>query len=351
VLADVIRRQAGACAELGSPMYADLLARVADDLEAGGPAADVLAGHGDDPFGDATALRLMGAVHRLVLLREVPGLAVHYPSVGGTFAGGDQAWEALRRVLAERCDDLRPLLGQPPQTNEVGRSAALVGALLHLVTQHPLPVRLFEIGASAGLNLRADRFRYRSADGRSWGPDGSPVVIDNAWVGTPPPDVPAEQVRVVERAGCDVHPVDPTSTEGRLLLTSYVWADQIPRLERLRGAFRVAADVPAVVTRAGAAQLLAGIELRAGTVTVVWHSIMWQYVGAAERAEAEGRMAALGASASVEAPFARLTLEPRRQPGEPDEVVAVTLQAWPGGAERVLGTAPAHGPPVTWRSG
>jgi hypothetical protein len=144
--------------------------------------------------------------------------------------------------------------------------------------------------------------------------------------------------------------VDPTSTEGRLTLTSYVWADQIPRLERLRGAFRVAADVPAVVTPAGAAQFLAGIEPRAGTVTVVWHSIMWQYVGAAERAEAEARLDVLGAAATPAAPFARVALEPRQREGGETQEFVVTLQAWPGGVERVLGTACAHGPPVTWQT-
>ncbi len=68
-LVAAFRRQADACAELDSPMYADLLHRTAADLEAGGPVCTVLAGHEDDPGPSAIALRLLGSVHRLVLER------------------------------------------------------------------------------------------------------------------------------------------------------------------------------------------------------------------------------------------------------------------------------------------
>ena len=63
-----LRTQAEACGELGSPMYAELLAALADDAEAGGPTARVLEGHEDDPGPSALALRLVGSV------RSVSGL-------------------------------------------------------------------------------------------------------------------------------------------------------------------------------------------------------------------------------------------------------------------------------------
>ena len=131
----------------------------------------------------------------------------------------------------------------PPQTNEVGRAAALIGGLLHLVADNDdRPLRLVEIGASAGLNLRADRFRVELADGRSVGPAGSPVVLRDPWQGPLPPLRP--RLVVVERLGCDVAPLDPATTEGRLRLTSYVWPDQLERLDRLRGALQLAARGP-----------------------------------------------------------------------------------------------------------
>ncbi len=72
---------------------------------------------------------------------------------------------AVLDLLDERRDEVRAWLDRPPQTNEVGRSAALLGGLLHLPDELRLPVRLVEVGASAGLNLLADRFAVLDADG------------------------------------------------------------------------------------------------------------------------------------------------------------------------------------------
>ena len=341
----LVREQAEACAVLGSPLYEYLLQRLADDIEAGGPAYDVLRGHEDDPGPSALALRLMGGVHRLVLERRAPALALTYPSVGGT-GDPDAAWAALRPVLSEFAEELRAGLAQPPQTNEVGRSAALIGGLLHLTADHDRPLRLVEIGASAGLNLRADLFRVELADGRSVGPAESPVVLRDPWRGPPLPL--RARLKVVERLGCDMAPLDPTTTEGRLRLMSYVWPDQLSRLERLRGALELARDVPATVVAAGAGDFLDRVELREGSTTVVWHSVMWQYLDQAERTRADARLAELGSQASGRAGFAHLALEPRRRsPGAAHEFLVV-LQSWPGGEERLLGSAAPHGIPTTW---
>ena len=246
-LALLVREQADGCGQLGSPLYATLLTRLADDVLAGGPGAAVLAGHEGDPGPSALALRLMGGVHRLVLERKAAELALYYPSVGGR-ADAEAAWPVLRSVLEEHRDELRSGLGQPPQTNEVGRSSALIGGLLHIAARAhgaDRPVRLFELGASAGLNLRADLFRVDLGDGRGVGPADSTVVLTDPWHGPLPPLGPA--IEVVERAGCDVSPLDPTTTAGRLRLTSYLWPDQLDRLARLRGALELAAQLPATV--------------------------------------------------------------------------------------------------------
>lgn len=340
-----IRKQGEGCANLGSPLYAELLRRLADDVESGGPGAEVLDGHEEDPGPSALALRLMGAVHRLVLEGSAPGLAVHYPSVGGD---GDPAgaWTALRAVLGRHKDELRGLLDQPPQTNEVGRAAALIGGLAHVVDRWPHPVRLFEIGASAGLNLRADHFRVELTDGRGFGPPDSPVVLRDAWRGRIPPL--GGRVDVVERAGCDTAPLDPTTADGRLRLTSYVWPDQIARLERLRGALDVAARVPATVDQRPAAEFVDRIELVPGATTVLWHSVMWQYLDRAEQAAVAARLDALGATATDESPLAHLALEPRRRTPDSDHEFLLVMRTWPAGEERILCTAAGHGPPIVW---
>ena len=144
-LPELLRRQAQGCRELGSPLYEALLSLVADDVEAGGEFARVFAGHEDDRARSAVGLRLMGAVHRLVLQRRAPALAVHYPSMGGT--PGEGVWGAFRATALQHESEVRELLLLPPQTNEVGRAAALVGGLMLIAERTGLPIRLLEIGA------------------------------------------------------------------------------------------------------------------------------------------------------------------------------------------------------------
>src|SRR5262245_31915648 len=206
----LIRDQAEACAQLGSPMYAELLGRLADDLEAEGPTARVLRGHEDDPGPSGLALRLAGSIHRLVLDGAAAELEPFYPSTGGTWSSAGV--EAVLDFLDRGGDVVRPLLDQAPQTNEVGRSAALLGGVLRSLAGRAVPVRLFEIGASGGLNLFADRFRYVGDAGLAWGDPESPVRLEGAWQGAP---LPLGDVTVVERGGCDVSPVDVTTDDGR----------------------------------------------------------------------------------------------------------------------------------------
>lgn len=344
-LVETFQQQAVACERLGSPLYADLLRRVVDDYELGGVSTEVLAGHEQDPGPSGLALRLLGSVHRLVLSGQAPELAAFYPSVGGEW-DPVLGWEAFEQVLAARGAEVRALLGQPPQTNEVGRSTALYGGLLRLAEAVPLPVRLFEIGSSAGLNLRADHFRYNLGDGRGFGPVDSPVQFDRAWSGRPIEPVPPP--RIVERVGSDIAPVNPLSTEGALTLTSYVWPDMTDRLQRLNGALVIAREVPADLRRQDAVSFLRALETSEGHLTVIWHSVMWQYLPAADRVAGDDLIAALGDRATRSAPLARLFLEPTRRTPEAQHEFLIVLQVWPGGVRRILGTAAPHGVPAHW---
>ena len=342
-VAAALRRQALSCERLGSRMYADLMHRAAGDPR---PVADALGDLAGAPHGSAVVLRLFGAVHRLVLSRRAPELAGHFPSVGGRYQG-ERTWTALRSALAAHRDEITPMLTAPPQTNEVGRSAALIGGLLHVAARTRMPVRLLEVGASAGLNLRPDRYRYAYGRGRSFGPDTSPTVIRDAWTvpgALPPLGAP---LRIVERRGCDPAPVDPASDDGRLTLLSYIWPDQAERLARTRGACALAAGTPATVQKAVAATFLAGLTPVEGVATVVWHSVVRQYVPVEEWERAEAALARAGAHATPEAPVAHLSLEPRVRDGRVD--FPLTLRLWPGTGAEILGTTQAHGAPVTWQ--
>ena len=224
---------------------------MADDLEAGGPTARVVRGYEEAPAGAVIQLRLLAGIFRLVLTGRAPELQPYYACLGGT-GSPDTAWPVMRRVIADHPDELHEALAIAPQTNEVGRSVALLVGLFDLAAATGCRrVRLLELGASAGLNLLLDRFRV-VGDGWSWGPEASPVQLLGAVQG---PIEPAE-LEVVEARGCDLDPVDATSDQGRLRLTSFVWPFDVHRHDRLAGALRLAAAHPPVVDRASAAAWL-----------------------------------------------------------------------------------------------
>jgi hypothetical protein len=335
-----LRYQAAGCAEIGSPLYAHLLEQLAASAAAGGIAWRVLEHRAADPPFSALGLRLMAAVHRLVLAGRAPGLAAFYPSAGG---GGEPggAWEAFARVLAEEFEDVVAGVDRPCQTNEPGRAAALLGGFLSVAAETGLPLRVLEVGASAGLNLRWDHFRY-IASPRSWGDAASPVVFDGVFESAPPLEVAAV---VAERRGCDANPLDPLDARTQLNLRASAWPDQPERLATLQGALEVAGRVPAVVDRAdGPAWVEAQLARHTpGLATVVYHSIVLQYLTDQGRARLRDVITAAGERATADAPLAWLSMEP----GGAGRA-HVNLSTWPGGRKRLVATAGYHGRPVRW---
>ena len=342
VFARRLRTQARGCGGLGSPLYAAMMERAAQDAEAGGPVASVLAGHEADPGPSALALRLFGQVHRLVLGGDAPELAAHYPSTGGD-GDAEAAWTAFRRLLAGRGDELRPLLDRPVQTNEVGRSAVLVGGYQAVAGRTGLPLRCLEVGTSGGLNLRWDRYRYGY-----WGDPASPV----RFLERPPLDVAVE---VVERRGCDTTPVDPTTDEGRLTLLSFLWPDQTERFRRTAAAIEVARAVPARVEEADAVAWARAMlaDPAPGVATVLTHSVVAQYLGEARWYELLEVVEEAGLRATAAAPFAHLRMEPviGSGAGARGGEFELRLTTWPGGEHRLLARCGGHGPPVAWVAG
>lgn len=341
-LAALARDQADSFDRLGSPFYRDLYAPVADDIEAGGPCFELLAPLVDEPFGRTLGMRLLGGVHRLVLEGEAPELAAHYPSTDGD---GDAAaaWPAFRALLETRPEQLAGYLRRPPQTNEVGRCAALTPGFLRIAAATGRPLRLLELGSSAGLNLRFDRYWYSDGD-RGFGDDRSPVRFVDQYDGAIP-DFDAD-CRVAERRGCDPYPIDPTTEDGRLTLLSYVWPDQHQRFELLRHALDVAGSFPATVDAAGAPEWLEHrlSEWREETTTVVFHSVVWGYLAEREQARVWELLDAAGMRATTGSPLAWLRLEPTAY----TEHAELWCTTWPGNDERMLATCGFHRGRVNW---
>jgi hypothetical protein len=338
-----LRTQGRQCAELGSPLYAALLEDAAVDAEAGGVVWEACRGHEGERGEGALAVRLLGAVHHLALSGAAPTLAALLPSCGGTLPPDGSVWPVWRDALASHVDSVRPRLDRAAQTNEVGRAAALLGGFMCAYERTSLPLRLLEVGASAGLLLRWDKYGYSAGD-RSWGDPASLVKMPDAFADRVPQF--SEMPPVAARSGCDLHPVDPTTPEGELWLTSFVWPDQVRRLALLRAACAVARDVPAVVEQHDAVSWLSR-ELAApadgdGVTTVVYHSVVLQYLAPETRDALRRVVFDAGARASAQAPLAWLRFEPAEGRFE------VRLTLWPSGGEELVAVAPAHGLPTTW---
>jgi hypothetical protein len=329
------------CKKLEASFTAEVVETLAHQLRSGGSLAELLPDWPGDPSADAVPLRLCGALHALAL---EPGSALGalYPPRATTLdrdALVSQLNGALRtdRAFFER------MLQKPPQTNEIGRSAVLLGGFAAIGRATGLPLALLEIGASAGLNLRWDRYRFELGL-CSWGDPESPVRIASHWRGSLPA-LPVS-IDVAERAGCDISPLDPRSQTDRPNLLAYCWPEQRERVERLTAALALTSADDLRVERADAAEWLDKqlAARRPGVATVVYHSVVWQYLGEATQQRARAAIEQAGARATVDAPLAWLTFEfnPEARAHE------LTLTQWPGGTRRRLATAHPHGADVDW---
>ncbi|QZH76473.1 MAG: DUF2332 domain-containing protein [Erythrobacter sp.] len=290
---------------------------------------------------DAMPLRVAGGFHWLFLTGEAPRLGDLYQ---GRIADQGQA-DALVSDTAHTFDHvLLAWLDSPPQTNEAGRSASVMAALLWLFGRLGPCFELNEIGASAGINTMMGRFGFDLGGVRT-GLSESPVQIVPEWRGPPPPDHPVE---IVGAKGCDVAPVDLTDPTQALRLKAYIWPDATERMARMDAVIAMAEQEPPDLAKQDAAHFVAerlAAERQAGVTRVLFHTVMWQYLPIATREAITQAMEAAGALATVEKPLAWIAVETNRATFRHECVV----RYWPGGAEEVLlGEAHPHGAWVEW---
>jgi len=151
---------------------------------------------------------------------------------------------------------------------------------------------------------------------------------------------------VIERAACDRRPGDLSDPVQRRRLLAYIWPDQFERLARISAAIDLARRLDITVEAADAVDWTwRTAKPRPGAVTVLYHSVFWQYMPPASQAALTEAIETLGASATPEAPFAWLRMEPPFHGTD----MEVRLTLWPGGQERILAEVHPHGAWVRWR--
>jgi hypothetical protein len=343
-LSAAFTRQAGICRSFKAPLCAALLERCAADLADRGPLAELVSGWKLDPVLSSLPLRVLAAVHEEALAGAAPALARCYPTLGGV-PDADAAWAAFHELVATRRPVLRSRLPLPPQTNEVNRCAVLVPGLLMAAERTRLPLRLLEIGASAGLNLRCDQYRLE-LPGLALGPAESDVVLRPEWTGPVPS--PEQPLTVADRRGCDLRPTVLSDVNAVRRLESYIWCDRPDRLLRLRAAVAIGLRVGVQVDASNADIWLPRqlAEPAPGRATVVMHSSVWAYLPRSTQTILREVLEAAGRAATAQAPLCWLRFED--PPAGVNEVMELRLRCWPDGTDQLLARAQAHGEWVRW---
>ena len=241
---------------------------------------------------------LFAAVNHLLAAHPRAALADYYPVHGGRRPVDDQLVQVFGAFCAEHAGELGRLLRTgSTQTNEIRRCVALRLGLGHVSRRWPGPVALAEVGASAGLNLLFDRYRYRlggwenggqRAAGRGTAPAGpSPVLISCQLRGGAGADqVPGATPEITARLGIDQRPVLLGDPAERAWLAAFIWPEDVAGLATLRAAMDFAlASGPAPVVPGDAvtdtARLLAGLP--GDEPVAVFTATLLSYLGADER--------------------------------------------------------------------
>ena len=331
-LHDAFLQQAVACEGLESPFMGQLCRVLAQNLSRGTPLTDRLFDWTGDigPRGDSLPLRVCGALHALHLNGD-PVLAPVYPPHA---ASDDALWQAVNRALQDHADTIDRFINSSPQTNEVRRASALIGAAHVIAQRFPNPMRLSELGASAGLNLNWDQFALQIGD-TQFGPAKPALTLTPDWSGPLPPKAAPQ---IIERRGVDLSPVTDATR-----LRAYLWSDQPHRLTLTDAALALPA---APVDQGDAVDWLAPrLHHMSGQTHMIYTTIAWQYFPAAKQAEGLAKIEAAGATATTDTPLAFVQMENDGVgPG-----ALLTLRLWPGDLNLTLGRVDFHGRWVDWQ--
>jgi len=163
------------------------------------------------------------------------------------------------------------------QTNEPARCALLLPGLARL----PEPLALIEVGASAGLCLLPDRWRYHyvgdDVDHYVGLPDSA--VTLRCQVSGPVP-LPRRIPHIAWRLGLDLNPLDPRRPDDRRWLQALVWPEHAERAVQLAAALDTAAADPPTVRTGDLLRDLPALlaEVPDGLTAVVIHTSTLVYV-------------------------------------------------------------------------
>ena len=306
---------------------------------------------------------LFAATHDLLLDDTTHPLAAWYPNLTADHrAPTDRSLlPTFKRFVADREPLLKRLLAtRTVQTNEVGRCALLL-PVLGMLSDEMGALGHLDVGASGGLNLLFDRYRYVFTP-RGAGPDAavtvggtSSVVLSVETTGDVP--VPDRMPAVAARCGIDRSPIDVTDEGEAHWLEACVWPDQAERFHRLVEAIEIARERPPELLAGDAVESLAPAIDRIGRAghPVVTNSWVLNYLTGQQRRAYLAELERIGRSRDLSWVYAEAPALIPELPNEPDTVDAhrtvLSLARWRNGERTVehLATCHPHGFWINWR--
>lgn len=246
------------------------------------------------------AVLLLAAVHYLVLDADGSALGRIY-AAGSSRAALDEVGDAFLAFVDERSDEIAEVMQERSvQTNEVNRCVALLPVLMEVARSSGRAPALIELGASAGLNLLFDRFRYDYVGGPVLGQLGATVRLSTELRGRVPKLDPAMPF-VQERIGIDLAPIDVDDEDSVRWLRACVWAGDVARDQRLSAAVDLARRERPDVRVGNAIDALVEVagEVPADRALCVFDSWMVSWLAQEDRARLAGVVAELARARPV----------------------------------------------------
>jgi hypothetical protein len=183
---------------------------------------------------------LFASVHYLLLTGVNHPLKDYYPDLSPSARSASTAYDAFRDFCLEHREELTRLI-----------STRLVAAL-----DGDGPLAQIEIGASAGLNLLWEHYRYDYGSGVTWGSDAAPVRLSTDLRGEVVlPMLPAT-LRAAWSVGVDLNPVEIEDEDAVTWLRALVWPENVEQQGQLMAAIQVAKEHPPRLLKGDGSELL-----------------------------------------------------------------------------------------------
>jgi len=324
-----------------SPFYSYLASRVAKDDSLLGIVAST-------SVGQPPPNMIFASVRLLLDQGAAPELLAQYPTTF-TDPWDEGAYEDFRDFVLKNELEIRTILkSRKVQSNVIRRSAVLLPGLIESsATFGGSPFTNIEIGASAGLTLMWDKFRYKYVDdddSYELGVSTFPWAVETKIEGRFRQGFFDSELNVTRNIGLELAPISITDQDAVDWLRALIWPEHSDNRELFEAALKTPESLELDV-RSGDA--LVGIgplvsELPDGEPINVYHSHTLNQFSAEMKQTFTQRLADI----SVERPVNQLGFE-----GGKDGFSILSLRLFRDGkieADRELAHCEAHGRWIKW---